>query len=101
MARRDLRGAELSSNALTRVMHHITQEHPGVQPEVVFSEASFVDDLDADSLDRAELMIAFEEAFQVEILLAEAEHISTVQNAVDFIEMKMKGQSSVDRRTRS
>jgi acyl carrier protein len=98
--RRDIRGSELSSDTLGRVMR-ITREHLGIPPEAVFPEASFVDDLDADSLEKAELMIAFEEAFRVEIPQAEAEHITTVQNAVDFIEMTMKGRSSADPETQS
>ena len=97
---RDIRGAELSGDTLGRVMR-ITQEHLGVRPEVVFPEASFIEDLDADSLDKAELMIAFEEAFQIEIPQADAEYIITVQNAVDFIEMKMKGRPSADPGTQS
>jgi acyl carrier protein len=90
----------LSNDTLDRVMR-ITRNHLGVPLEAVFPEASFVDDLEADSLDKAELMIAFEEAFQVEIPQAKAEHITTVQNAVDFIEIKMKGGPSADPVARS
>jgi acyl carrier protein len=100
IARRAIRGAELSGDTLDRVLR-ITQDHLGVPPEAVFPEASFVEDLDADSLDKAELMIAFEEAFQVEIPQAEAEHIATVENVVDFIEMRMRERPSPNPETRS
>ena len=67
----------------------IIQDHLGVPPSAVFPEASFADDLEADSLDKVELLIAFEEAFQVEIPEDAAEHMITVQDVVDFIEMNM------------
>ena len=52
------------------------------------STASFVDDLVADSLDIVELLIAFEEAFELEIPDEDAEKITTVKDAVDYIEGK-------------
>jgi acyl carrier protein len=52
--------------------------------------ASFVDDLGADSLDRVELIMALEETFGVEIPDSDAEKISTVQNAVDYIQKNAK-----------
>jgi acyl carrier protein len=51
----------------------------------VTSSASFVDDLGADSLDTVELVMAFEEAFDIEIPDEDAEKIRTVQDAVDYI----------------
>ena len=48
-------------------------------------EASFIDDLGADSLDTVELVMAFEEEFEIEIPDEEAEGIQTVKNAVDYI----------------
>ena len=53
--------------------------------EEVKSEASFIDDLGADSLDTVELVMAFEEEFEIEIPDEEAENIQTVKNAVDYI----------------
>ena len=63
----------------------IVCEQLGVSPEEVKSEASFIDDLGADSLDTVELVMAFEEEFEIEIPDEEAEGIQTVKNAVDFI----------------
>ena len=58
----------------------------GVEEAKVTPEASFIDDLGADSLDTVELVMAFEEAFSVEIPEDAAEKISTVKDAIDFIE---------------
>ena len=62
----------------------------GVEPSEVTPTASFVDDLGADSLDRVELVMALEESFDVEIPDEEAEKISTVQDAVDYIQKNAK-----------
>lgn len=58
----------------------------GVDPEEVTLEASFIDDLGADSLDIVEVVMAFEEEFDIEIPDEDAEDIETVQDAVDYIE---------------
>ena len=63
----------------------IIVEQLGVKPEDVKPEASFVEDLGADSLDTVELVMALEEEFETEIPDEEAEKISTVQSAVDYI----------------
>ena len=63
----------------------IVSEQLGVSSEEVKSEASFIDDLGADSLDTVELVMAFEEEFEIEIPDEEAEGIQTVKNAVDYI----------------
>ncbi|RJQ50674.1 MAG: acyl carrier protein [Nitrospiraceae bacterium] len=60
----------------------------GVDMEKVTSEASFIDDLGADSLDTVELVMAFEEAFNIEIPDEDAEKILKVQDAVKYIENK-------------
>ena len=60
----------------------------GVDIDKVTSEASFVDDLGADSLDTVELVMAFEEAFNVEIPDEDAEKILKVQDAIKYIEEK-------------
>ena len=57
----------------------------GVDEKQVNSEASFIDDLGADSLDTVELVMALEEEFDIEIPDEDAEKISTVQNAIDYI----------------
>jgi acyl carrier protein len=61
-----------------------------VEEGEVTPTASFVDDLGADSLDRVELIMALEEAFDLEIPDEEAEKIKTVQDAVDYIEKNSK-----------
>ncbi len=57
----------------------------GVSDDEVNNDSSFVDDLGADSLDTVELVMALEEEFELEIADEEAEKISTVQEAVDYI----------------
>jgi acyl carrier protein len=60
----------------------------GVDGEKVTTEASFIDDLGADSLDTVELVMAFEEAFNIEIPDDDAEKILKVQDAIKYIEAK-------------
>ena len=69
----------------------IIVEQLGVDEEEVTPDASFVDDLGADSLDTVELVMAFEEAFDIEIPDEEAEKIKTVKNAIDYINSHAKG----------
>ena len=66
----------------------IVVEHLGVDEAKVSQEASFIDDLGADSLDTVELVMAFEEEFGSEISDSEAEKILTVGDAIKFIENK-------------
>ena len=63
----------------------------GVDAEKVSPEASFVDDLGADSLDVVELVMAFEEEFEVEIPDEAAEKIGKVKDAVDFLKSNASG----------
>lgn len=63
----------------------IIAEQLGIDEEEVVNEASFVDDLGADSLDLVELIMALEEEFNKEISDEEAENIQTVQEAIDYI----------------
>lgn len=63
----------------------IVVEHLGVEADKVSEGASFIDDLGADSLDTVELVMAFEEAFNVEIPDDAAEKIQTVGDAINFI----------------
>lgn len=72
------------SNVEERVKK-IVVEQLGVKEDEVGLEASFVDDLGADSLDTVELVMALEEEFECEIPDDEAEKITTVQQAVDYI----------------
>ncbi len=66
----------------------IVAEQLGVKEEEVTNEASCVDDLGADSLDTVELVMALEEEFDTEIPDEEAEKITTVQQAIDFVNSK-------------
>jgi len=68
----------------------IIVDHLGVDDAKVTDEASFIDDLGADSLDTVELVMAFEEEFGSEISDSEAEKILTVGDAVKFIESNSK-----------
>ena len=64
----------------------IVVEHLGVDECKVNDAASFIDDLGADSLDTVELVMAFEEEFEIEIPDDAAEKIQTIKDAIDFIE---------------
>ena len=64
----------------------IVVEHLGVEAEKVTEDASFIDDLGADSLDIVELVMAFEEEFEVEIPDDAAEKITTVKDAITYID---------------
>lgn len=66
----------------------VVVEQLNVEPEEVTPEATFVEDLRADSLDMVELSMAFEEEFQVDIPDEDAEKIKTVQDAVNYIDEK-------------
>lgn len=63
----------------------IIVEQLGVKEEQVVNEASFVDDLGADSLDTVELVMALEEEFECEIPDEDAEKITSVQQAIDYV----------------
>ena len=89
--------AELSSSHARRAEAVITSsahtkrlviEHLGVEADKVTEDASFIDDLGADSLDIVELVMAFEEEFGVEIPDDAAEKIGTVKDAIDYIDSK-------------
>jgi len=67
----------------------IVSEQLGVDEGEVTPTASFVDDLGADSLDTVELVMALEEAFEIEIPDEEAEKIRTVQDAISYVEKKV------------
>jgi acyl carrier protein len=67
----------------------IVVEQLGVKEEEVSNESSFVDDLGADSLDTVELVMALEEEFECEIPDEEAEKITTVQQAIDYINTRL------------
>ena len=74
------------SNDISDRVKKIVIEHLGVEDDKVTENASFIDDLGADSLDTVELVMAFEEEFGCEIPDDAAEKIVTVKDAVDFIQ---------------
>jgi acyl carrier protein len=96
MARPFARAAQLfagGANKMAAVEEKLKQiivEQLGVDEAEVTSSASFVDDLGADSLDIVELVMAFEEAFDIEIPDEDAEKIKTVKDAVDYISAHSK-----------
>lgn len=75
--------------AIEAQVKKIIAEQLGVEEGEVVSGASFVEDLGADSLDTVELVMAFEEAFNIEIQDEDAEKILTVQSAIDYIQDKV------------
>jgi acyl carrier protein len=85
-----LKAETTMSDTLERV-RKIVIDHLDADPEKVVEKASFIDDLGADSLDNVELVMAFEEEFDVEIPDDAAEHIQTVGDAVKFIDEKLAG----------
>ena len=66
----------------------IVMDHLGIEESKISLDSKFIDDLGADSLDTVELVMAFEEQFDIEIPDDAAETILTVQNAIDFINKK-------------
>jgi len=68
----------------------IVVDQLGVKEDEVTNEASFVDDLGADSLDTVELVMALEEEFKTEIPDEDAEKITTVQQAIDYVSEHVK-----------
>jgi len=75
----------MSSDELVQKVTDLIAESLGVKKSEVVPSASFIDDLNADSLDIVELVMNIEKDFDIEIPDAEAEKIRTVQDAVDYI----------------
>jgi acyl carrier protein len=84
------RGGKGMASVEERVKQIIV-EQLGVDEAEVTPTASFVDDLGADSLDQVELVMAFEEAFGIEVPDEDAEKMTTVKDAVDYIDKHAKG----------
>ena len=83
------RGEEFMDNIEQRVKK-IVAEQLGVNEADIKNESSFVDDLGADSLDTVELVMALEDEFETEIPDEEAEKITTVQQAIDYVSSHKK-----------
>jgi len=75
-------------SSIEEQVKNIVAEQLGVKEDEVTNAASFVDDLGADSLDTVELVMALEEEFETEIPDDDAEKITTVQQAIDFIKSR-------------
>ena len=74
------------SDDIKNKIKKIVADHLGIEEEKVTEEASFIDDLGADSLDTVELVMAFEEEFSIEIPDDVAEKITTIKDAIGHIE---------------
>ena len=72
-------------SSINERIKQLVAEQLGVDEDQVTNEASFMDDLGADSLDTVELVMALEEEFDIEISDEDAEKIQTVQDAIDYI----------------
>ena len=75
----------MSNDELVQKVKDLIHESLGVKKDDVVASASFIDDLNADSLDIVELVMTIEKEFDIEIPDDEAEKIRTVQDAVDYI----------------
>ncbi|MDA8066554.1 MAG: acyl carrier protein [Thermaerobacter sp.] len=84
----------MSDEPVLAAVQKIIVDQLGVNPEEVTLEASFIDDLGADSLDIVELIMAFEEEFDLDIPDADAEKIGTVQDVVSYISARKSGQEA-------
>ena len=84
------KGGTFAVASIEQRVKDIIVEQLGVEEDEVSPEASFIDDLGADSLDTVELVMAFEEEFNIEIPDEDAEGISTVQDAIDYIKANVK-----------
>jgi len=78
----------MSEKSISEKVKDIIVEQLGVNPEQVTETASFIQDLNADSLDTVELVMAFEEEFNVEVPDEDAEKLQTVGDVVKYIEEK-------------
>jgi acyl carrier protein len=83
-------GGKGNMSTIEERVKKIVIEQLGVKEDEVTNNASFVDDLGADSLDTVELVMALEEEFECEIPDEEAEKITTVQQAIDYVSAHQK-----------
>jgi acyl carrier protein len=86
LVRAKIKTEEASMSETADRVKKIVVEHLGVEADKVTEDASFIDDLGADSLDIVELVMAFEEEFGVEIPDDAAEKITTVRDAIEYID---------------
>jgi acyl carrier protein len=81
----------MAATAVSEKVKQIVVEQLGVDESEVTPNASFVDDLGADSLDTVELVMSFEEAFKISISEEDAEKVRTVKEAIEYLEKHVKG----------
>ena len=79
----------MAENDVANKVMDIIAESLGVKRDQVKAESSFINDLNADSLDIVELVMAIEKEFEIEIPDEDAEKITTVQHAIDFIQQQV------------
>lgn len=84
----------MKANEIEARVKKIVVEQLGVKEEEVTNDASFVDDLGADSLDTVELVMALEEEFETEIPDEDAEKIATIQDAINYINTRLEKEKS-------
>ena len=75
----------MSDDEILERIKKVIENQLGIEPDDIKLESTFFEDLDADSLDTVELVMALEEEFEIDIPDEAAEKITTVQSAVDFI----------------
>lgn len=80
------------SEELQKRLRSIVADRLGVDEALIVPEASFVDDLNADSLDLVELIMTLEEEFSLEIPDEDAEKLQTVGDAMDYLEERLEGE---------
>ena len=80
----------MSEKSIEQRVKDIIVEQLGVKPDQVTPEAKFIEDLGADSLDTVELVMALEEEFECEIPDEDAEKITSVQQAIDYVNTHLK-----------
>ena len=81
----------MAEKSIAARIKEIVVEQLGVEPEKVIPTASFIGELGADSLDGVELMMAVEEAFEIEIPDEDAEKIKIVQELIDYVTRRVEG----------
>jgi acyl carrier protein len=84
----------MTQSDILETVKKVVVEQLGVEKEKILSSSSFIDDLGADSLDLVELVMAFEEAFDIEIPDEAAEKILSIQDAVNYISNKIAASTS-------
>lgn len=84
----------MTREEIAKIVKEIVVEKLSLDPKTVTEESAFVEDLGADSLDTVELVMAFEEKFELEIPDEDAEKIKTLKDAIDYIEKRRHNEKS-------